>query len=279
MNLLGVSTLYPVAGRISYWIEKANMTEFSTRDVYRKFGLKKYEILDGLMFLEKAGHIERIPLEYERGHAGRKRSPNWIVFCRSASAIAGASEESVVKHLIFEPKARNEAIPMFKCCVCKREFEGQPALSNGVGNFCDDCKVEMQKKSRQAMQRQKEQASNICYFCGEPITNRNPAYGNEDSGYKRHAHSRCCQNRDWLLKCIRASDRIAKYVAKREERERPKREERSRRQHHIEAQAKLTQQTPSEAKPQPDAHMQTQENRLNQIEETLKKLVAALGGL
>jgi hypothetical protein len=104
---------------------------------------------------------------------------------------------------------------MYTCCRCKNTFDGTPALKNACGAFCPECRPVSVGRGHSTI-------SENCIGCGEKMT---------DSDRKRNGkdHSNICAEcvslRDsQLLRRIRASDWLFKYVTRAEERERPARE-------------------------------------------------------
>ena len=97
---------------------------------------------------------------------------------------------------------------MYTCVMCKRLFDGEPAMKNGAGSFCSDCKQEIQRRSVAAMKDKKTEG---CAWCGCRLTT--------DQDIQQGACRSCEKHRGWLLKCIRRSDHPYKYVEHVEERE------------------------------------------------------------
>lgn len=120
---------------------------------------------------------------------------------------------------------------VYKCVMCKKDFSGEPALKNAIGCFCFECRRIM--KERQAVGTKKRYKNRhcdggcYCAWCGKKITNENAYHSTAEDKNRLHGVCRECQNhRDWLLKCIRLSDRPSMYIKFVEEREAPKRIER-----------------------------------------------------
>lgn len=130
---------------------------------------------------------------------------------------------------------------MFTCKMCKQTVDGDPARTNGVGQFCLKCHNEISSRGRksqnitckcgapvhskgmcsacyqkmwQANRRFQEHygSQRTCIWCGDYITKNNEQTGKTDENVCRD----CSSGRNWLLKCMRYSDKAAKYVACRE---------------------------------------------------------------
>lgn len=96
---------------------------------------------------------------------------------------------------------RNQS-KMYECCMCKRHFSGVPAMQNGIGCFCPECREIKRIKTKQG--HRPRRVSDKCNWCGSPM-----------SPYRQHHGAVCpaCErNRDWLLRCVRHSDYPLKYV-------------------------------------------------------------------
>jgi hypothetical protein len=153
---------------------------------------------------------------------------------------------------------------MYTCGMCKKRVEGEVALKNGAGSFCSECHAIIRERSAEGMRARSAALNGHCIWCGEKITKANPA-GGGGSHASVNVHLACERNRDWALKCIRHSDRIARYVARTEERERPLREEREK------AMRAAKPSIAAESVPSDD------EARLRRLELMLNKLTQALG--
>ena len=153
---------------------------------------------------------------------------------------------------------------MYKCSMCKIRHDGEPAFVNACGKFCASCKAKIHERAAEGTRKQSLKFNGRCIWCGEMITEetKQPRANNSDNVCQP-----CALRRDWLLNAIRLSDRPAKYVAHREERERPMREERQR---VIEA---TQQEKPAIAVAEPSET----EARLMRLEKMLNKLTSALG--
>lgn len=111
---------------------------------------------------------------------------------------------------------------MFICVHCKEEFNGNPAMRNAAGEFCQDCENIRKQNARLGMLARKRHVSDVCIWCGDKLTKSNRQTGKDNE----QVCKRCSNNRDWFLRCVRYSDKAAKYAAMVEERERPLREKR-----------------------------------------------------
>lgn len=152
----------------------------------------------------------------------------------------------------------------YKCCMCKKEFSGIPAWDNAAGLYCPECRAEVRRRMAEGNRNRARNLKEECIWCGEPLS----AVRVRVHGQDRESVNTCTEcetHRAWLLKCIRAGDRPAKYVARVEEREAGKRKER-------EIRYAATQKTkPSEsAVPENDA-------RLKRVEKMLNNLMRKLG--
>jgi len=97
---------------------------------------------------------------------------------------------------------------MYTCVMCKRLFDGEPAMKNGAGSFCSDCKQEMYQRSVSAIKDKKTEG---CIWCGRRLTT--------EQEVQQGACRSCEIHREWLLRCIRRSDHPYKYVDRVEKRE------------------------------------------------------------
>jgi hypothetical protein len=105
---------------------------------------------------------------------------------------------------------------MYTCVRCKEEFEGNAPLINGVGEFCNGCKDVIRIKS--SITRKNKNPENRCIWCNKKIALDSLQWQQERG---TSVCNTCEKNRQWLLECIRFSDRPAKYVARVEEKEKP----------------------------------------------------------
>lgn len=151
--------------------------------------------------------------------------------------------------------------PRFKCAMCKRTLLGQPALKNGTGIYCDECKAIIHARSAEKHRVRRAAQNEQCPWCGKPITPTRPAGRSHVNCY---IHLTCERHRDWLLKCIRHSDYVAKYVARTEAKEAPRRKERQ-------CQTNVSVQTTTKANTPSDEN-----TRLTKVEHMLNKLMKAL---
>ena len=150
----------------------------------------------------------------------------------------------------------------YNCCMCKRTFTGTPAWKNAAGDFCPECRAEVMKRMAEGNRNRVRNSPGGCIWCGRPL--HEVRYHGKD----RESVNTCadCEtHRAWLLKCIRVSDRPAKYVARVEEREAEGRKERE-----IRAAAKPVQ---LPLQPQPTES----EARLARVEKMLNTLMVQLG--
>lgn len=139
---------------------------------------------------------------------------------------------------------------MFKCCSCKNEYAGTPDMTNACGDFCVECHE--QKKMKQ---RNSTKYSDCCRWCGDYLTNRNTSMKRLKRGENTYVCKRCEHMRDqWLLKCIRHSDKAFRYVKSREEKYKDERK-----------------------RPQRQTSIVTDNARLDRMELILERLVSELG--
>jgi DNA-directed RNA polymerase subunit RPC12/RpoP len=116
-----------------------------------------------------------------------------------------------------------EDYSMYTCSRCKKDFDGEPFFKNAAGTFCQQCKKYIMDRMKEARITSNNALRGICLWCGEKITSENSLSASHDD---EHVCRRCAKNRDWMLRCIRYSDRPAKYVARIEEKEAPARKAR-----------------------------------------------------
>ena len=152
---------------------------------------------------------------------------------------------------------------MYTCNRCKKDIQGEVAFKNAAGSFCPDCKAIIHARAAEGTRARNALLNGGCIWCGEKITPSNPA-GKSHEGC--NIHLECEARRDWMLKCIRFSSKLAKYVARTEERERPLREER-------EKVARFTKPTVAEDHSAPTEA----DARLLRLESMMNKLTRALG--
>lgn len=157
---------------------------------------------------------------------------------------------------------------MFKCATCKTTFDGTPAMTNGAGTFCRGCEDMRKHKATEATRARFADLGSDCIWCGETGPHK------DKHGASSRVCTTCDNNRDWLLRCIRHSNKAADYAAKTEERELPLRRERQAQ----EAAAKLAaKEALANASYAPVARDDSTE-RLDRLEKMLMKLTEALGG-
>ena len=151
---------------------------------------------------------------------------------------------------------------MYTCIVCKEEKEGDPVMTNNAGSFCGECRAAMQAKSAESRKRIMLEWDGRCIWCNNVIT----AATRQNCDEEKRVCIPCAAHRDWLLKCIRHSDKPLKYILATEEREKAGREKRKK-ENAVQLQAHAVQpDLPSEA-----------EARLRRVELMLGKLTQALG--
>lgn len=152
---------------------------------------------------------------------------------------------------------------MYTCGMCKKSVEGEVAFANNAGNFCRECKAIIHARAAEGTRARSAALNGHCVWCGEKITPKAPA-GKSHKGC--NIHLACEARRDWILKCIRFSDKLAKYVARTEERELPMREERKKAMQAAKPTVAAAEAVPNEA-----------EARLRRLELMLNKLTQTLG--
>lgn len=152
---------------------------------------------------------------------------------------------------------------MYKCATCKGTFNGIPRLKNNAGEFCEKCDSIRLAKMEAGIKKRSIELGDKCQWCGDDIHNRKEG---------THVCNDCQKKRDWLLKCIRFSDKPANYVARVEEKERIQRLERERKQ--SELSHKIT-----KTAPQTNENNPSELSRIDKIEEMLLRLTNALGGV
>lgn len=162
---------------------------------------------------------------------------------------------------------------MYTCKMCKGMFGGEPALKNAAGEFCFECKATIRARIADGTRARGLALNGCCMWCGEKITDKNRvARANDpDKRGEKHVCSDCSVNRDWLLKCIRFSDKASKYAARAEDREREGREERNKRQSENRSVCDVIKESQFQGQPS------EQEARLSRVEMMLNKLTQALG--
>lgn len=157
--------------------------------------------------------------------------------------------------------------------MCKQTKSGSPVFENNAGTFCQTCRDEMKRRSVAAVLKKRENFDGKCMYCGGTIDEKHPSsemlYG--AGGYRSHCE--CDTKRDWVLRCIRHSDKIAKYVEKTEKKEKPLREARLR-EAELKSQesAKLRKTGNSKCEDSPD-------ERIARLEKMIENLTNALGGI
>lgn len=146
---------------------------------------------------------------------------------------------------------------MYNCNGCKRQINDEPVMANAAGKFCQTCEDLRKERLKEAIERKHELLNGRCLWCNDSVESHN---------VRDHICGKCKSGRGWLLKCIRNSDRAAKYVAARETEEAPARLARV--EAHYEASRPAV-----NGRPVP---MET-ESRLSRMEGMIEKLMNALG--
>lgn len=152
----------------------------------------------------------------------------------------------------------------FTCVKCKGQFAGSPALRNATGCYCESCQDILVERMRSGAKRYADEQRGICPWCGDQITNANRQ---RRDGEDSNVCAPCAKNRTWLLNCIRKTDRVAKYVARIEDREK---DARRANQARAVRQVVIAQAITS----QPDSR----DDRIARLEAMIEKLTNALGG-
>ena len=160
---------------------------------------------------------------------------------------------------------------MFKCATCKTTFEGTPALTNGAGMFCSGCDDARIHKLTEATRARYAEMGHDCMWCGEPGPHK------DSSGLTRVCNT-CDNNRGWLLRCIRHSNRAADYVAKTEDRELPLRRDRQAKEAAARLAANEALANAGSVTAAPVLRNEANE-RLDRLEQMIMKLTEALGGV
>jgi hypothetical protein len=156
---------------------------------------------------------------------------------------------------------------MYFCIKCKEEKQGAPKLTNGVGSFCPDCHQDMLERSKASIAERNQLLGDKCIWCGDEGIDIKRPNGDTD-----RVCDKCQKGRSWLLSCIRHGERVAKYVAKTEQREAPARKLREKQALPFVPKGERVSFTPVSLHP-------ATEDRLNRIEAMLNKLTNALGGI
>jgi len=151
---------------------------------------------------------------------------------------------------------------MYNCAMCKKQMDGDAALINAAGMFCQSCKEIMHERGVESRLTNNQTTAGYCVWCRHKITPAN-AQANKDV----NVCTPCAGKRDWLLGSIRLSEHAARYVSRIEKRERPMREKRNK------ASAIANPQPPVAAeKTTPPA-----DDQMRRMELLLTKLAQALG--
>lgn len=146
----------------------------------------------------------------------------------------------------------------FTCCMCKENFDDSPVFKNGAGEFCEECRHEMIRRIKES--NASRASDGRCIWCGDPL---------EGAVVDDNVHIECTKNRDWLLKCIRHSGRVLKYVQRVDRREKELRQARIRREK-AESESAANQISGDKAK------KNGTDERLDRVEAMLTKLLSAL---
>ena len=161
---------------------------------------------------------------------------------------------------------------MYKCCMCKNEFDGEPVSRNVCGFYCATCHDEKSRRVVEGITMPKTRSKTNCRWCGKVLTSGNVGRKNA-AGQPTYICQHCDDvGRKWLLKCIRYSDKAFCYVSLREEGCKAEREERLQREKEIARRREQDSQSaiPVATKPEdPD--------RLDKIESMLGRLFEELG--
>lgn len=155
---------------------------------------------------------------------------------------------------------------IYTCATCKQAFSGTPAMSNGAGKFCASCDSVRRERMIQGTRARYAALGDDCLYCGA----KGP-HGTKDKPTR--VCKRCDDGRDWLLSCIRHSDKVVEYVTKTETKEKDARQARQAEEARLRLQAA---DTAVPAQQEPDTKTQT---RLDRLEAMLEKLTSALGGV
>lgn len=154
---------------------------------------------------------------------------------------------------------------MFKCNKCHTNTEGEPAFKNAAGSFCVHCKKIIHELAADAMRERNKQLLDICPWCGDKLHDGNRLATRDKLA--ENVCAVCSKNRDWLLKCIRHSDRPSRYASRVELREKAGREQRF-----AEEKAKLSLATESISN-----RAESADEKIARLENVLKKIQFAFG--
>jgi len=150
----------------------------------------------------------------------------------------------------------------YQCVMCHKAMDGEPALKNGAGTFCPPCREVIRTRLAEAMAARRQarlgpDGRPTCTWCGRAIKDGQAG-----------VCQTCDGHRDWVLKTVRRTDRLARYVARIEEKEAPERT----------AREQLREQTRrrfEEQKPLPLAAPDPVAQRLERVEAMLAKMLEA----
>jgi len=110
---------------------------------------------------------------------------------------------------------------MFKCCMCKKHFSGNPKRKNAAGDFCDVCNKEIIRRARKSKDSKDHSSGDAtCPYCKRKVTDANRVKGKSN----KNIHQSCAGKLRWVLSCIRKGDRMFKYVSYREKKYGPDRD-------------------------------------------------------
>jgi hypothetical protein len=159
---------------------------------------------------------------------------------------------------------------MFTCSSCKKFYsENELSHINPTGKYCKDCNT---KRLSKAVNARLNNRKTNCSWCGEPLSNSK--LDNASSEYSS-VHASCANNRDWLLKCIRYSDKPFKYITKKEAENKPIREERKK----IEEIEEKSINFENQINIKKEEKIENLEKMVFYLYESVQKLTNSLGGL
>jgi DNA-directed RNA polymerase subunit RPC12/RpoP len=146
----------------------------------------------------------------------------------------------------------------YECVMCHKAMDGEPALKNGAGTFCPPCREVIRVRLAEAMEHRRQarlapDGRPTCTWCGRAIKDGQAGVCQP-----------CDSHRDWVLKTVRRTDRLARYVARIEEKEAPERSARE-----------MARRRAEEQKPLPLAAPDPVAQRLERVEAMLAKMLEA----
>jgi hypothetical protein len=131
-------------------------------------------------------------------------------------------------------------------------------MRNNAGSFCPDCESQRKLRVTESQKKRIRDLDNCCLWCGDKVEDYK--IGSDD-----HICEGCKRMRDRLLKCIRNSGRVARYVSIREEAEALNRKAR------IAAKNEAKKEVTTESMPtETEARLLRMERMLNQITSALR---------